>query len=86
MGNGNDGQVQGGGAIVSRIDSDLFLIYNDDGQVVRRDQTRVSVDYEFADDIVICSESREQAEANLNRWRNTLDRREMKVSRNKRRW
>ncbi|KAK3539681.1 hypothetical protein QTP70_011632 [Hemibagrus guttatus] len=34
----------------------------------------------FADDIVICSESREQMEENLERWRFALERRGMKVS------
>ncbi|KAK3522102.1 hypothetical protein QTP70_025265, partial [Hemibagrus guttatus] len=37
----------------------------------------------FADDIVICSESREQLEENLERWRFVLERRGMKVSRSK---
>ncbi|KAK3570391.1 hypothetical protein QTP86_019262 [Hemibagrus guttatus] len=37
----------------------------------------------FADDIVICSEIREQVEENLERWRFALDRRGMKVSRSK---
>ncbi|KAK3555325.1 hypothetical protein QTP86_014921 [Hemibagrus guttatus] len=37
----------------------------------------------FADDIVICSESREQVEENLERWRFALQRRGMKVSRSK---
>ncbi|KAK3544908.1 hypothetical protein QTP86_029243 [Hemibagrus guttatus] len=37
----------------------------------------------FADDIVICSESREQVEENLKRWRFALGRRGMKVSRSK---
>ncbi|KAK3528964.1 hypothetical protein QTP70_014145 [Hemibagrus guttatus] len=37
----------------------------------------------FADDIVICSESREQVEENLERCRFALDRRGMKVSRSK---
>ncbi|KAK3538516.1 hypothetical protein QTP86_006682 [Hemibagrus guttatus] len=37
----------------------------------------------FADDIVICSESREQVEENLERWRFALERRGMKVSHSK---
>ncbi|MCJ8729445.1 hypothetical protein PDJAM_G00106430 [Pangasius djambal] len=37
----------------------------------------------FAIDIVICSESREQVEENLERWRFSLERRGMKVSRSK---
>ncbi|KAK3528499.1 hypothetical protein QTP70_000472 [Hemibagrus guttatus] len=37
----------------------------------------------FADDIVICSESREQVEENLERWRFALERKGMKVSRSK---
>ncbi|KAK3566533.1 hypothetical protein QTP86_034036 [Hemibagrus guttatus] len=37
----------------------------------------------FADDIVICSESREQVEENLERWRFALERRRMTVSRSK---
>ncbi|KAK3564244.1 hypothetical protein QTP86_012022 [Hemibagrus guttatus] len=37
----------------------------------------------FADVIVICSESREQVEENLERWRFALERRGMKVSRSK---
>ncbi|KAK3519927.1 hypothetical protein QTP70_007771, partial [Hemibagrus guttatus] len=37
----------------------------------------------FADEIVICSESREQVEENLERWRFALERRGMEVSRSK---
>lgn len=37
----------------------------------------------FADDIVICSENREQVEEKLERWRFALERRGMKVSRSK---
>ncbi|KAK3517080.1 hypothetical protein QTP86_018993 [Hemibagrus guttatus] len=37
----------------------------------------------FADDIVICSESREQVEENLERWRFALERRGIKVSHSK---
>ncbi|KAK3570304.1 hypothetical protein QTP86_017185 [Hemibagrus guttatus] len=37
----------------------------------------------FSDDIVICSESREQVEENLERWRFALERRGMKVGRSK---
>ncbi|KAK3570020.1 hypothetical protein QTP86_009157 [Hemibagrus guttatus] len=37
----------------------------------------------FADNIVICSESREQVEENLERWRFALERRGMKVSHSK---
>ena len=37
----------------------------------------------FADDIVICSESREQLEENLESWRFALERRGMKVRHSK---
>ncbi|KAK2875054.1 hypothetical protein Q8A73_024333, partial [Channa argus] len=37
----------------------------------------------FADDIVICSESREQVEENLEKWRSALENRGMKLSRSK---
>ncbi|KAK3543094.1 hypothetical protein QTP70_010647 [Hemibagrus guttatus] len=44
---------------------------------------QLSEEVMFADDIVICSESREQVEENLERWRFALERRGMKVSHSK---
>ncbi|KAK3542840.1 hypothetical protein QTP70_004649 [Hemibagrus guttatus] len=46
---------------------------------VRQESPRTMM---FADDIVICSESREQVEENLERWRFALERRGMKVTGN----
>ena len=37
----------------------------------------------FADDIVICKRSREQVEESLERWQNALERRGMRISRDK---
>ena len=37
----------------------------------------------FTDDIVICSESKEQVERSLERWRYAIERRGMKVNRSK---
>lgn len=37
----------------------------------------------FVDDTVICNESREEVEAELERWRDALERKGMKVSRSK---
>ena len=37
----------------------------------------------FADDIVICEKSKKQAEETLEKWRNALEKRGMKVSRAK---
>ncbi|KAK3520002.1 hypothetical protein QTP70_010838 [Hemibagrus guttatus] len=59
----------------------LFAIVMDQlSQKVRQESPWTMM---FADDIVICSESREQVEENLERWRFALERRGMKVSRSK---
>ncbi|KAK3570154.1 hypothetical protein QTP86_012696 [Hemibagrus guttatus] len=59
----------------------LFAIVMDQlSEEVRQESPRTMM---FADDIVICSESREQVEENLERWRFALERRGMKVSRSK---
>ncbi|KAK3552020.1 hypothetical protein QTP70_031590 [Hemibagrus guttatus] len=59
----------------------LFAIVMDQlSEEVRQDSPWTMM---FADDIVICSESREQVEENLERWRFALERRGMKVSRSK---
>ncbi|KAK3515300.1 hypothetical protein QTP70_013476 [Hemibagrus guttatus] len=57
----------------------LFAVVMDQlSEEVRQESTWTMM---FADDIVICSESREQVEENLERWRFALERRGMKVSR-----
>ncbi|KAK3549598.1 hypothetical protein QTP86_005337 [Hemibagrus guttatus] len=56
----------------------LFAIVMDQlSEEVRQESSWIMM---FADDIVICSESREQVEENLERWRFALERRGMKVS------
>ncbi|KAJ8381504.1 hypothetical protein SKAU_G00022820 [Synaphobranchus kaupii] len=75
--------VQGGGGTTSGIGSEPFLVCNGDRQVDGRDQQESPWTMMFADDIVICSESREQVEENLERWRYELERRAMKVNRSK---
>ncbi|KAK3573460.1 hypothetical protein QTP86_024674 [Hemibagrus guttatus] len=59
----------------------LFAIVMD--QLSEEDRQESPWTMMFADDIVICSESREQVEENLERWRFALERRGMKVSRSK---
>ncbi|MCJ8738873.1 hypothetical protein PDJAM_G00040650 [Pangasius djambal] len=56
----------------------LFAMVMDQLSEVRQESPYTMM---FADDIVICSESREQVEENLERWRFALERRGMKVSR-----
>lgn len=53
------------------------MLYNEDwsGQV-RQDS---SSNMMFADDIVLCSDSMERVGGNVERWKNPLDRRGMKV-------
>ncbi|KAK3543423.1 hypothetical protein QTP70_020909 [Hemibagrus guttatus] len=59
----------------------LFAIVMDQlSEEVRQESPLTMI---FADDIVICSESREQVEENLEWWRFVLERRGMKVSRSK---
>ncbi|KAK3519654.1 hypothetical protein QTP86_015888 [Hemibagrus guttatus] len=56
----------------------LFAIVMDQlSEEVRQESPRTMM---FADDIVICSESREQVEENLERWRFTLERKGMKFA------
>ncbi|KAK3542378.1 hypothetical protein QTP86_025843 [Hemibagrus guttatus] len=65
----------------SALSSFLFAIVMDQlSEEVRQESPWTMM---FADDIVICSESREQVEENLERWRFVLERRGMKVSRSK---
>ncbi|KAK3567931.1 hypothetical protein QTP86_027283, partial [Hemibagrus guttatus] len=65
----------------SALNPFLFAIVMDQlSEVVRQESPWTMM---FADDIVICSESREQVEENLERWRFALERRGMKVSRSK---
>ncbi|MCJ8730181.1 hypothetical protein PDJAM_G00181210 [Pangasius djambal] len=59
----------------------LFAMVMD--QLSEEDRQESPCTMMFADDIVICSESREQVEENLERWRFELERRGMKVSRSK---
>ncbi|KAK3506613.1 hypothetical protein QTP70_011056 [Hemibagrus guttatus] len=62
----------------STLRSFLFAIVMDQlSEEVRQESPWTMM---FADDIVICSESREQVEENLERWRFALERRGMKVS------
>ncbi|KAK3521658.1 hypothetical protein QTP70_014697 [Hemibagrus guttatus] len=57
----------------------LFAIVMDQlSEEVRQESAWIMM---FADDIVMCSESREEVEENLERWRFALERRGMKVSR-----
>ncbi|KAK3554809.1 hypothetical protein QTP70_033843 [Hemibagrus guttatus] len=59
----------------------LFAIVMDQlSEEVRQESPWIMM---FSDDIVICSESREQVEESLERWRFALERRGMKVSRSK---
>ncbi|KAK3508713.1 hypothetical protein QTP70_004268 [Hemibagrus guttatus] len=62
------------------IDVDANTPTTSDGPEVRQESPWTMM---FADDIVICSESREQVEQNLEKWRFALERRGMKVSHSK---
>lgn len=66
---------EGRGGTTSGVCSDVC---NGNWQADRRGQARVFVEYDV---YVICSESREQVEEGLERWRDVLERKETKVSR-----
>ncbi|KAK3574008.1 hypothetical protein QTP86_034351 [Hemibagrus guttatus] len=73
--------VEGGLHQGSALSPFLFAIVMDQlSEEVRQESPWTMM---FADGIVICSESREQVEENLERWRFALERRGMKVSRSK---
>ncbi|KAK3507345.1 hypothetical protein QTP70_014832 [Hemibagrus guttatus] len=74
-----DRGVQSGGGTASSFSPFLFAIVLDQlSEEVRQESPWTMM---FAVDIVLCSESREQVEQNLERWRFALERRGMKVSR-----
>ncbi|MCJ8731973.1 hypothetical protein PDJAM_G00205620 [Pangasius djambal] len=73
--------VQSGGGTGSALSPFLFAMLMDQlSEEVRQASPYTMM---FANDIVICSESREQVEENLERWGFALERRGMKVSRSK---
>ena len=79
----SDGWVRGKGGVASRIGFEplLFAMVMD----MMTDEIREEGKYTmiFADDIVTCSECKEQVEENLESWRYALERRGMKVNRRK---
>lgn len=68
--------VQGGGGFTPKISSEPFLVWLKDK--IGQESLRTVM---FADYIVICSESAEQVEVTLERWKYVLERSGMKVSR-----
>ena len=79
----SDGWVRGKGGVASRIGFEplLFAMVMD----MMTDDNREEAPWTmmFADDIVTCSECKEQVEENLESWRYALERRGMKVNRKK---
>ena len=71
--------MRDGGGIASRIGPEPLPVCNDDEETAE-DRWESPWMIMFADDIVVCSESREQVKENLERWRYRLERRGMKVS------
>ena len=81
--NRNYRKFQGQGWTSSGISVKSVPVCNDNGQVtdeVRREPPWTML---FADDIVICEETREKVEQRLESWRYALERRGMKVNRSK---
>ncbi|KAK3543710.1 hypothetical protein QTP70_027215, partial [Hemibagrus guttatus] len=76
----SDRGVQCGGGTASGSPFLFAIVMDQLSEEVRQESPWTMM---FADDIVICSESREQVEENLERWRFVLERRRMKVSRSK---
>ncbi|KAK3554535.1 hypothetical protein QTP70_024436 [Hemibagrus guttatus] len=70
------------GMKVSRSNTEYMCVNEREGSGTLSEEVRQESPWTmmFADDIVICSESREQVEESLERWRFALERRGMKVS------
>ena len=76
---GSDRCLQSGGGTASKSPCLFAVVMERLTEEVRQESLCMLM---FADDIVICSESREQVEENLERWRYVLESRGMTVSHN----
>ena len=74
-----DRGVPGGGGTASRISSEPLLVAMVMDRLTGEVRQESPWTMMFEDDSVICSESREQVEEKLERWRYDLERRGMKV-------
>ena len=61
----NDRCLQGGGGTASRISTEPLLVYYGDDKLTDEVRQESPWTMMFSDDIVICTESREQVEENL---------------------